>query len=415
MPKHQKEKLIRIGGALHCSSFRANCFGIRDYIIIMAYDNRFEDEHALDDLALSLDEFDDIPVSSEKIEFDGLKKAAAKSERRRERKRRRNERTGKIAAIVLLGLIILAVFLSVSLVKETEHILYQDELKEMTESPTMSPTETKPTIPTTPSPTVATKPTLSVLTPSPTGPRTAPPNQAPTESPTVTPAPSSAMMDSYNFEPIADTYIDLNGPYKSKIHGREETLSVQRGNKESTLPGQEVTLPAIVSLIEFDTTKESDISKSLPKRSRWPEAEDQVKVMLRIHHVPKDSPMDNNDELSIEDILPVNVEVYRLPNNHEMIIESLSGEDFQNAPKSVTEGILIAQQMVEATDTILDIDITSAMFLSEDAIGYDDDQVLLLLKVYWEEKPTQRDLYASREADGQSPQLIFSNMVSEEL
>jgi len=381
----------------------------------MAYDNRFEDEHALDELALSLDEFDDFPVSSEKIEFDGLKKAAAKSERRRERRRRRNERTGKIAACVLLGMILLAIYLSVTLVKETEHVLYQDSLQIPTESPTMSPTEAKPTIPTTLSPTVAAKPTLSVLTPSPTGPRTAPPNQAPTDSPTVTSSPTDAMMDQYYIEPSADTFIHLNGPHKNKVYGREETLSVQRGNKESTLPGQEVSLPAMVSLIEFDTTNESGTFTSLPKRSRWPEAEDQVTVMLRIHHVPKDSPMDPNDELSIEDILPVNVEVFRLPNNHEMIIESLTGEVFQNAPKSVTEGILIAQQMVEATDTILDIDITPAMFLSENAIGYDDDQVLLLLKVYWEEIPTQRDMYASREADGQSPQLIFSNMLSKEL
>ena len=381
----------------------------------MAYDNRFQDEHALDDLALSLDEFDDIPVSSDKIEFDGLKKAAAKSERRRERRRRRNERTGKIAACGILGVILLAVYLSVTFVKETEHVLYQDSLKDLTESPTMSPTEAKPTIRTTPSPTVATKPTLSVLTPSPTGPRTAPPNQAPTDSPTVTSAPTDVMMDQYYFEPSADTYIDLNGPHKTNIHGRAEWLLVQRGNKESTLPGQEVTLPAMVSLIEFDTTNDSGPFKSLPKRSRWPKAEDQVTVMLRIHHVPKDDPIYQNDELSIEDILPVNVEVYRLPNNHEMIIESLTGEVFQNAPKSVTEGILIAQQMVEATDTILDIDITPAMFLSENAIGYDDDQVLLLLKVYWEEIPTQKDMFLSREADGQSPQLIFSNMLSKEL
>jgi len=373
----------------------------------MAYGNQFRDELPLG----GVDEFDEIPVSSERIEFDGFKQAASKSERRRERRRRRNERTGKIAACVLLVLIIFAIFMSVAFVKETENVLYQDSLHSLSESPSMGPNEEKPTISTTRSPTVAPKPSFSVLTPSPTGPRTASPIAAPTDSPTASPAPTSIMMDSYTFEPIADTYLHLNGPLKNKIHGREETLWVQRGNKESTLPGQEVTLPAILSVIEFDTTKESGNTKALPKRSRWPEDVDQVKVkvMLRIHHVPKDS-KEYTDEMPIEDTLPVNVAVYRLPNNHDMIVESLTGEGFQNAPKSVTEGILIAQQMVEATDTVLDIDITSAMFLSEDVIGYGDDQLLLLLKVYWEETSIAMDLFGSRESDGRSPQLIFTNM-----
>jgi len=369
----------------------------------MAYDNQFEDE-------IAIDTFDEIPVSEEKIQFDGLEQAAAKAERRRKRRRLRNERTGKIAACVILILIILAIVLSVTFVKETEHILYQDSYLSESESPTMVPTVAKPTIRTTSSPTIAPKPTLSVVTPSPTAPT------APTDSPTKsTPAPTSVMVDTYTFEPVADTYLHLNGPHKSKIHGREETLSVQRGNIESTKPGEEATVPTIVSVIEFDTTKKSGAPQALPNRSRWPEAEDQVKVMLRIHHVPKDSAMDPDDEEDIDDILPVNVEVYRLPNNHDMIIESLAGEDFYKAPKSVTEGILIAQESVEAADTVVEIDVTSALFLPEDTTGYGDEQVLLLLKVYWEETPTARDMFSSRESDGLSPQLIFSNMVSEEL
>jgi len=378
----------------------------------MAYSNQFEDELALG----GVDEFDEIPVSSGKIQFDGLEQAASKAERRRERKRRRNERTGKIAACVILLMIVGGMALFAIFVKETEHVLYQDSLKAATESPTTSPTEAKPTMPpTSSSPTVAPKPTLFVVTPSPTGPKPAPTVVAPTDSPTVTPALTSAMMDEYAFEPVADTYLHLNGPHKNKIHGREETLSIQRGNKESTLPGQEVTVPTIVSVIEFDTTNESGNTKALPKRSRWPEAQDQVKVTLRIYHVSKDNSNGMTDELSVEDILPVNLEVYRLPNNHDMMIERLTGEGFQNAPKSVTEGILIAQQLVEATDTVMDIDITSAMFLSEDAMGYGDEQVLMLLKVYWEEAPHSRDVFESRESDGRSPQLIFSNMASKEL
>lgn len=377
----------------------------------MAYDSHFEDEIALD----GPDGFEDIPVSSQKVEFEGFKKAASKSERRRERRRRRNERTGKIAACVILLCIIIAIVLAVVFVEETEHILYGDSLEPLTESPTMSPTVAKPTMPTSPSPTIAPKPSLSMLTLSPTRPRTKAPIAAPTDAPTLTHAPTAVMRDSYVFEPIADTYLDLNGPHKTKIHGREEMLSVQRGNKESTLPGQEVTLPTIVSLIEFDTTKGRSDGTALPKRSRWPEAENQVQVTLRIHHVPKDATNGKTDELSVDDILPVNVEVYRLPNNHDMEIERLTGEGFQHAPKSVTEGILIAQHLIQATDSILDVDVTSALFLSEDAVGYGDEQVLFLLKVYWEETATSRDLFESRESDEGSPQLIFSNMISKEI
>jgi len=377
--------------------------------------DRFEDEQALDDLALQgIDDFAEIPMTEQKIQFDGFEKAAAKAERRRERRRRRNERTGKIAACVIIVCILIAVFLALAFVRETEHVLYQDSYEPDTETPTTSPTAAKPTMSETPSPTDVPKQVYSVLTQSPTGPRTAPPIEAPTESPTVTQAPTSLIMDNYMFEPVADTYLHLHGPHKTKIYGREETLSIQRGNKESTLPGQEVTIPAMVSLIEFDLRKDSKNASPLPERSRWPEAENQVKVILRISHIPKDSP-EYTGQLDIDDILPVIVEVDRLPNNHDLIIESLNGEGFQNAPPSVREGIPITQQKVEAIDTTVEIDITSAMFLPENTNGYGDDQVLLLLKVYWEEESNAMDMFASRESDGQSPQLIFSNMVSEEL
>jgi len=376
----------------------------------MVYDKNFEDEIALD----GPDDLEEIPMPSGKVEFEGLKKAASKAERRRERRRRRNERTGKIAACVLLICLIIAIILAVVFVEETEHILYGDSLLPLTETPTMSPTLPKPTLPTSPSPTIAPKPTFSLMTVSPTGPHTRAPIGPPTDAPTTTLAPTSILRDSYVFEPVADTYLDLNGADKTKIYGREETLWVQRGNKESTRPGQELTLPTIVSLIEFDTTVESGNTTALPKRSRWPESENQVQVTLRIHHVPKDKANTQTDELDVEDILPVNVEIYRLPNNHDMVIERLTGEDFQNAPRSVTEGILIAQQLVQATDTVLNIDVTSALFLPEDAVGYGDEQVLFLMKVYWEETSIARDLFQSRESDDGSPQLIFSNMISNE-
>lgn len=375
----------------------------------MAYDNHFQDEPTFG----GADQFDDIPISSQKIQFEGLKKAAAKAERKRERKRRRNERTGKIAACVLLVLILIGVIVAVSVVEEAEKILYQDSLEDVSDIPSMSPTKRtrRPTNPTSPSPTVAPKPTAHLMTPSPAGRDATSPVAAPTDSPTKSPAPTSILRDSYTFDPVADTYLHLNGIQKKKIHGREERLSVQRGSKEASLPGEE-GLPAIVTLIEFDTTKESGDTKALPERSRWPLAENQVNVILRIHHVPKNSV--DLDELEGEDDIFVDVEVHRLPNNHDLDIELLTGEVFNNGPKSVREGKLITRQKVAPTDTVLEIDVTSSMFLVDEANVFGDEQVLLLLKVYWEEKSQSHDLFESRESDNGSPQLIFSNMISEE-
>lgn len=364
----------------------------------MVYDSNFEDE---------IDQFDEIPMSEEKIEFDGLQKAAVKAERRRKRRRQRDERTGRITAALLCAVVILFIVVAVFFEQELAELLYRDSLDPVTPSPTPSPTTHKPTVQKTDSPTAEPKPTYQVYTPSPTGKTAAP---APT---TTSPAPTAVLRDTYIFEPVADTYLHLNGIHMGKLYGREETLSVQRGNKASTLPGQTVTLPEIVSLIQFDMKQ--GLEKPLPNRSRWPEAEDQVKVELRVHHVPKDSPKDKNDEMDVEDILPVNVEIYRLPNNHDMIVESMTGEAFEQIPRALREGILIAQQSIAPTDTLLDIDVTSALFLPEDSTEFGDEEVLLLLKVYWEEKDTSRDLFSSREADGQSPQLIFSNMLPEEV
>mmetsp|Transcript_18747 Transcript_18747/g.42855 ORF Transcript_18747/g.42855 Transcript_18747/m.42855 type:complete len:247 (+) Transcript_18747:505-1245(+) len=236
------------------------------------------------------------------------------------------------------------------------------------------------------------------------------PNTPPTDPPTSTLAPTSVMVDTYSFEPVADTHVYLDGPYSTQIRGHEERLWVQRGNKESTKPGQEVTLPTIVTLLQFDTKNVSGNGKALPKRSRWPKTEDQVKVTLQINHVPKDDPEYTEDQ-PVEDMPPVEIEILRLPNNYNYVFESFTGEDFRVAPKVVKEGISITRQSVEATDTQLNIDITPAIFLPEDTTGYGDDQVLLLLKVYWEEKSHEGELFQSRESAGGSPKLLFSNMV----
>jgi len=381
----------------------------------MANGDHFEDEH----IRLGgINDYDEPPAEPTKIQFDGLKIATSKAERRRRRRRRRNERMGKIAACIILMCIIIAIILSITLVKETEHILYQDSLYGLSESPSMTPTEIKPTIYTTPSPTVAPKPTFSVMTLSPTVHRTTSPNTAPTSFPTKSPAPTDIMENEYNFDPVADTYLYLDGSNKGKIYGHEATLWLQRGNKESTLPGKIPTISNIVGIVQFDTTKRiSTNDKALPNRSRWPEQLDQIQVTLRIHHVPKNDLDDEIDELSVEDQLPVKMEIYRLPNNDMMVIESLTGDDFQRAPKEVTEGVLVGQHLVEATDTILDFDVTSAIFLTSDQItnnsditAYTDDQVLFLLKVSWTESSRQGGQFETRESDYGSPQLIFSNM-----
>ncbi len=364
----------------------------------MVYEGNFEDE---------IDQFDEIPVSEETIEFDGLQKAAAKAERRRKRRRMRNERTGKIAACVFLVILILLIVLAVVFERKIESFLYGHSRETL--APSASPTTRPPTIRATNKPTVAPKPTYAVFTDSPTRTATPPPIGAPTEAPTKTQAPTATLQHIYKFETNADTTLHLNGAHSNKIFGREETLSVQRGNKESTRPGQEVTLPAIVTLIQFDTSNDIETQNPLPKRKRWPEdAEDFVKAALRLKHIRKDSILDTNDEMPMEDIAPVTVEVYRLPNNHEMIIESLSGDGFHAAPRPVQDGILVAQQVVKPTDEIVDINITPALFLPEDATGYDDSTYLFLLKVYWEEESHARDMFKSRESDDSvSPMLAI--------
>lgn len=361
----------------------------------MVYESNFEDEL----------EFDEVPVSEETIEFDGLQKATAKAERRRKRRRLHNERTGKIVAAVLCFLLILAIVLALVFEKEIEQVLYQDSRDSPTVAPTMSPTTLKPTHRSwsTPSPTVEVKPTYHVYTPSPTV-------YNPPQPTTISPRPTAVMTDVYRFEPVGDTYLNLDGIHKGRIYGREETLKVQRGNKASTPPGQQVTLPSIVSLLQFDMNQ--GLEERLPKRSRWPQGKDQLKIELKLQHIPKDSPSNNNDEEDVEDILPVNVEIYRLPNNPEMVVESMTGEAFGNLPRIMTEGILIAQESVNPTDTILNIDVTSAMFLPESSKGYGDEEILLMLKVYWEDQDTARDLFSSREADDKAPLLVFSNMLS---
>ena len=358
----------------------------------MVYESNFEDEL----------EFDEVPVSEETIEFDGLQKATAKAERRRKRRRLRNERTGKIAAAVLCLLLILAIVLAVVFEKEIEGFLYQDSRDPPTVAPTMAPTTLKPTHWSTPTPTREVRPTYHVYTPSPTV-YTKP---QPT---TVSPRPTAVMTDVYRFEPVGDTFLNLDGIHKGRIYGRDETLKVQRGNKASTPPGQQPSLPSIVSLLQFDMNQ--GLEERLPKRSRWPKGDDTVKVELKLHHVPKDSP--NVDEEDVEDILPVNVEIYRLPNNPDMVVESMTGEAFGNLPRIMTEGLLIAQESVNPTDTILNIDVTPALFLPESSKGYGDEEVLLMLKVYWEDQDTARDLFSSREADDKSPLLVFSNMLGQ--
>mmetsp|Transcript_16372 Transcript_16372/g.45219 ORF Transcript_16372/g.45219 Transcript_16372/m.45219 type:complete len:366 (-) Transcript_16372:593-1690(-) len=365
----------------------------------MAIDNHFQDEP-----------FEDIAVSTGKVQFEGLKQATSKAERRRERRRRRYELVGKITACVLLVCIIIGIILAVTLVKEAEHVLYQDSTLLESASPSMSPTIPKPTI-STPSPTVVRKPTFHVRTPPPTVRHTASPNVALyTDSPTSTTAPTSVIVESYSFEPSADTYVYLDGPYIGMKYGSEDKLWVQRGNKDKALPGKEATIPTIVGIIAFDTTKETETSKALPKRSRWPEDENQVKVTLRINHVVKKD-TDENDEIAVADQEPLNMDIYRLPNNHNWVVESLTGQAFNNAPKSVTSGVLVTQTKVKPTDSLLNIDVTSAMFLPEGTVGYKDDQVMFMLKVYWEDSAREGDRFETRESDGKSPQLIFTNMV----
>mmetsp|Transcript_19416 Transcript_19416/g.40801 ORF Transcript_19416/g.40801 Transcript_19416/m.40801 type:complete len:452 (-) Transcript_19416:209-1564(-) len=430
----------------------------------------FEDEIAFsDDDEYVLPPFGGSHTTTKAVRFEGLAEAGAKAERRRKRRRKRYERIGKIAACVLLVCVLVAVVLCATLLREAEHVLYQDSLVRLSESPSAGPTAAKPTVPHhnkdrfTPPPggagTRTKTPTFHTRTPPPTVRHTRTPSGATqadthtnTEAPTVTASPTSAMRNSYAFEPVGDTYVYLDGAHTTKNYGTEETFWVQHGNKETTRPGEPVTIPTVVGILEFDLSKptsgkEANANKNknantntststnasqtqthLPKRSRWPDSNatnnhhHQMNVTLRIHHVAKTQSDDNIDETSVEDLPPISIAVYRLPNNHDWVVESLTGDDFRNAPSSSTSGILVNQVLVGSTDTAIDIDVTPAVFLDDGSTDgntntntnthlYADDQVLLLLKVYWEETPREGDLFQTRESDDGSPQLIFSNML----
>jgi hypothetical protein len=328
---------------------------------------------------------DAIPQHS--IKFEGVDEAMAKAERRRERRRRRNERTGKIAACCIIVCLVIFLIIFFAVIKKGEKI-YHDNFVYETKAPTPAPTHA-PTVHLTPAPTEAKKPTLSVTTPSPTGTRTPPPTSPPTASPTITAAPTMSVAASYVFKPSADTYLFIDGPNTSRSYGREKVLFLQMGTKLTTKPGQQPTLPTSYGILKFDLKENRDF----PARSRWTET---MKVTLKLNHVPKG----NEDKTSLE------FNVFRIPNNYDIIVESWTGDAFKKAPN--TRGLWIAKQTVEPAEDAFEIDVTAALNLSEDQLAsglYEDDQLFLRLEIGG--TPDEGDEFRSRESDN-PPLLVFT-------
>ena len=310
--------------------------------------------------------------------------------------------------------IIIIVIGSVVTIQEAEHILYQDSLLSTSDSPTSVPTGTPPT---TPVPTPAPKPpTFSVATPVPT---TAAQHQhyVTEHTPTTTPtsAPTTAFMEEYKFVPSADTYLYLDGPNTKKSYGREEALWVQRGTQTVTASqkADEFSgIPTIIGLLLFDTSP-------LPDRSRWSQSNEALQATLRIQHKPKKDDDDIDYDLAVDDLLPTQLEIYRLPNTNSgydpMVVEALTGEDFHTLPKEYTDGLHVGTYTVGPTDTSLNIDVTSGIIPTTQTTTfsslYTDDQMIFLLKMSWEELPRQGDQFRTRESK-RTPELIFTNMLA---
>ena len=324
--------------------------------------------------------------------FEGVDEVAAKAERRRLRRLKRAERIGKITAGILCVVLIVALILTFKVFKATEHYVH-DAFALETDSPTIAPTNV-PTRYTEPAPSPVSKPTFSVNTPAPTATKTDSPTSAPTMVPTTTPYPTAPLEPMYEMTPIEDTYLFIDGPNEAKGYGRLETLFVQHGSKLSTKPGQEPDVPTANAIVKFNLNSMLDF----PKRRRWPE---DMQVKLQLAHEPQADEAGN-------DKIPSKLEVYRMPNNYDVEVESWTGTSFNSAPKYTREGILVGSATVTADMESVEIDIKPAFYLSENKMAtgyYKDDQILLMLAIN-DGTPRPGDEFGSRESDA-PPKIQF--------
>jgi hypothetical protein len=187
--------------------------------------------------------------------------------------------------------------------------------------------------------------------------------------------------------PIEDTHLFIDGPNIARSYGRQDKLFVQHGSKLTTKPGQEPKIPTSYAIMKFNLKNVQDF----PDRRRWP---DDMQVKLQLTHEPQ------NDEAG-DDNTPSRLEVYRMPNNYDLEVESWTGSSFTSAPKYTREGILVGQATVPADMESFEIDIKPAFYLSDDKLStghYKDDQVLLMLAVN-DGNPRSGVEFGSRESD----------------
>lgn len=317
--------------------------------------------------------------------FEGVDTALAKAERRRYRRMRRYERAGKIIVAVFCVCLIIALILVFEVFKVTEKAVH-DSFTLVTDSPTSKPTQ-PPTILRTPAPTPMPKPTLAVATPNPTQKKTPSPTVAPTVSPTITPQPSFALQSTYEMKVVEDTYLFLDGQNTARSYGKAETLLVQHGTKLSTKPGQMPTIPTSYTILKFDLKR----IENFPDRSRWTE---NMQAKLFLTHVPK-------DEEDADALGDTTMDVYRIPNNYDLAVESWTGTSFTSAPKVTREGIPVGRKTFGPMALTVAVDITSAFRLPEEDMAsglFNDDQILLMLLIN-DGNPSEGEEFRSRESN----------------
>ena len=220
------------------------------------------------------------------------------------------------------------------------------------------------------------------------------PTKAPTPSPTVpsTPQPTLPLQESYVFTPSKDTFVYIDGPDKTKFYGSEESFLVQLGTKVEK-PGVPLERASAKAFLQFDIG-------NLPDRSVWPTSSNSnddgttvsspVNVTLKVHHIAfKDrDDLQNEPNVDVESRSPVRMEVWRLPNtiNPDLNIETMTGDTFiSNIPVGDRTGYLVKTTDVGGDDGWIEVDVRDALFLPErmqDDPRYTDEKIILMLSIW---------------------------------
>jgi hypothetical protein len=220
---------------------------------------------------------------------------------------------------------------------------------------------------------------LPTISPAPSGsPITEPtpkPSDYPTIAPSISTAPTKSIPEQLSILADQDTTVYMDGFYVGESYGQDPTFLVQHG-----LAAKE-EVPTAVALLTFplDDVPAFDRLGSTKKNA-----------VLRLYHEPTEPARGS-----------ATYTVVRMPGTR-MKVEFLHGYIFQ-LPEDGSEGVKIGPEFsVNPDTTLVDIDITSLLFDSED-----DHQLYLMLEDRGPEQPEGGDRFYSREHSEFKPMLLI--------